>query len=69
MKNPNSNRTDAPCRVRKYPKNWKWGLIFIAPWFIGFALLQAYPLLMSLYYSFTDFSILKAGKWIGLKKL
>ncbi|MGC6174105.1 carbohydrate ABC transporter permease [Lacrimispora sp. 38-1] len=67
MKNSYSNHTNAPCTVRKYPKNWKWGLIFIAPWIIGFALLQAYPLIMSLYYSFTDFSILKDGKWIGFK--
>lgn len=54
-------------KVRKYPKNWKWGLMFIAPWIIGFTLLQAYPLIMSLYYSFTDFSILKDGKWVGTK--
>ncbi len=52
--------------VRKYPKNWKWGVLFIVPWLIGFCLLQAYPLLMSLYYSFTDFSILSDGKWVGL---
>ncbi|WP_077609553.1 carbohydrate ABC transporter permease [Clostridium sp. Marseille-P2415] len=67
MRNSYSKKANAACSVRKYPKNWKWGLIFIAPWVIGFAFLQAYPLLMSLYYSFTDFSILKAGKWVGLK--
>lgn len=61
------NQYAASAGVRKYPKNWKWGLVFIFPWFIGFALLQAYPLLMSLYYSFTDFSILSDGKWVGLK--
>ena len=53
--------------VRKYPKNWRWGLLFIFPWLLGFLILQAYPLLMSLYYSFTDFSILADGKWVGLK--
>lgn len=52
--------------VTKYPKNWKWGILFILPWIIGFCILQAYPLIMSLYYSFTDFSILSEGKWIGL---
>lgn len=50
-----------------YPRNWKWGLIFLLPWMIGFVFLQAYPLLMSLYYSFTDFSILKPGRWVGLE--
>ena len=44
-----------------------WGLLFIAPWLIGFITLQAYPLIMSFYYSFTDFSILKPGKWVGLQ--
>ena len=53
--------------VRKYPRNWKWGIIFIFPWLVGFIVLQCYPLLMSLYYSFTDFSILKDGQWVGLK--
>ncbi|MDF2888954.1 MAG: transporter permease [Lacrimispora sp.] len=52
--------------VRKYPKNWRWGILFILPWLIGFCILQAYPLIMSLYYSFTDYSILSEGKWIGL---
>ncbi len=52
--------------VRKYPKNWKWGILFILPWLMGFCILQAYPLMMSLYYSFTDFSILSEGKWVGL---
>lgn len=53
-------------KTRKYTKTWKWGLLFISPWIIGFLLLQVYPLLMSLYYSFTDFSILSDGKWVGL---
>lgn len=52
--------------VRKYLKNWIWGLVFILPWVVGFCILQAYPLIMSLYYSFTDFSILTEGKWVGL---
>lgn len=54
-------------KIRRYPRNWKWGLIFICPWLIGFIVLQAYPLLMSLIYSFTDFSILSEGKWVGVK--
>lgn len=49
------------------PRNWRWGLLFITPWLIGFLLLQLYPLIMSLYYSFTDFSILADGKWVGLQ--
>jgi multiple sugar transport system permease protein len=41
------------------------GIIFALPWFIGFLLFLAWPLLASLYYSFTDFSVLKAPVWIG----
>ena len=44
--------------IRKYPRNYKWGILFISPWLLGFFGLQLYPLLQSLYYSFTDFSIL-----------
>ena len=52
--------------VRRYPKNWRWGLLFILPWLLGFLILQAYPLIMSLYNSFTVFSILSDVKWVGL---
>ncbi|MGI5947444.1 MAG: carbohydrate ABC transporter permease [Lachnospiraceae bacterium] len=53
--------------IRKYPRNYKWGILFISPWLLGFFGLQLYPLLQSLYYSFTDFSILSDGKWIGIQ--
>ena len=58
-------KTAGGTAVRKYPKNWRWGLLFILPWLLGFLILQAYPLIMSLYYSFTNFSILSEGKWVG----
>ena len=53
-------------KIKKYPRNYKWGILFISPWLVGFFGLQLYPLLQSLYYSFTDFSILSDGKWIGI---
>ena len=52
--------------VRKYPKNWRWGLLFILPWLLGFLILQAYPLIMSLYYSFTDYSFGSQYDFVGL---
>lgn len=66
MKNTFAQTMPGTIRARKYPRNWRWGLLFICPWLVGFLTLQAYPLLMSLYYSFTDFSILADGKWVGL---
>lgn len=46
----------------------RWGLIFLSPWIIGFSVFTALPILISLYWTFTDFS-LGSGEppvWIGL---
>lgn len=43
------------------------GLLFASPWILGFAIFLAYPVLASLYYSFTNFSILKPPQGIGLQ--
>ncbi|MFH5185122.1 carbohydrate ABC transporter permease [Paenibacillus sp. TAB 01] len=43
------------------------GLVYISPWIIGFLLLQLYPFLASMYYSFTSFDLINTPKWIGLK--
>ena len=42
------------------------GLLFAAPWILGFCVLLVYPILASLYYSFTNFSVLRPAKWIGV---
>lgn len=42
------------------------GVLFAMPWILGFLIFMAYPLLFSLYASFTNFSVLKPPKWIGL---
>lgn len=41
------------------------GLLYIAPWILGFLGFQLYPLLMSFYYSFTNMSISGNAKFIG----
>ncbi len=41
------------------------GLAFISPWIFGFITLTLYPMLASLYYSFTKFEILSSPQWIG----
>ncbi|MCK0117174.1 carbohydrate ABC transporter membrane protein 1 (CUT1 family) [Isoptericola sp. CG 20/1183] len=45
----------------------KAAAIFLAPWFLGLGLITAFPLLASLYLSFTDYSLLEAPSWIGLE--
>jgi multiple sugar transport system permease protein len=42
------------------------GYLFAAPWFIGMAVFLLYPLVASIYYSFCDYSVLKAPVWIGM---
>src|ERR1041385_1372385 len=42
------------------------GFTLIMPWLLGFLIWTAYPILASLYYSFTDYNIFQAPKWVGL---
>ncbi|WP_231571409.1 carbohydrate ABC transporter permease [Gordoniibacillus kamchatkensis] len=44
----------------------KYAYLFIAPWVIGLLLFYAYPLFGSIYYSFTNYNIVSATKWVGL---
>ncbi|NLT53981.1 MAG: sugar ABC transporter permease [Actinomycetales bacterium] len=39
--------------------------LFLAPWFLGLALITIGPILASAYLSFTDYSLLEAPNWIG----
>lgn len=41
------------------------GLLFVSPWLIGFLLWTVYPLIASLYYSFTRYDLLRPAVWIG----
>lgn len=43
------------------------GYLFISPWLIGFLLLTLYPMLLSLYYSFTDYTLMKDIQWVGFR--
>ncbi|MUG68519.1 ABC transporter permease subunit [Paenibacillus campinasensis] len=57
--------------VRKKPSRKRWdsplaGYLFISPWLIGFLALTAYPMLLSLYYSFTNYTLMKPIEWVGL---
>ena len=41
------------------------GLLFCAPWLINLIGLHLIPVVLSLYYSFTDYDILQPPKWTG----
>lgn len=42
-----------------------WGYLFISIWIVGFLLFAAFPMLASLYLSFTDYGIGQDIHWVG----
>lgn len=55
-----------PRRVSFNTNRQTIGLLYIAPWLVGFLVFKIYPFIASLAYSFTEFSILKKPEFIGL---
>lgn len=43
------------------------GLLFSSPFWLGFLLFTAIPMAASVYFGFTNYSVLTAPKWIGIK--
>jgi multiple sugar transport system permease protein len=43
------------------------GFGFSLPWIIGFLVFMAGPIIVSLYYSFTEFNLFQPPKWVGLQ--
>lgn len=43
-----------------------WGLIMVSPWVIGFLLFTLGPMIASLYFSVTNYSVLKPPSFVGL---
>lgn len=41
-------------------------LAFMSPWIIGFIAFVLYPMVASLYFSFTDYDLTRAPHWVGL---
>ncbi|WNQ14343.1 sugar ABC transporter permease [Paenibacillus aurantius] len=63
-------RAQERTRSGKLLKRWNAplaGYLFIAPWLLGFLVLQLWPMIQSMYLSFTDYSLLEAPRWIGGK--
>ncbi|WP_294500300.1 sugar ABC transporter permease [uncultured Gemmiger sp.] len=42
-------------------------MVFIAPWVIGFVAFSLYPIVTTLYYSFTEYNLFSPPKWVGLQ--
>lgn len=43
------------------------GILFALPWIIGFLVFSLYPIVMSMYYSTTDFNMFQDPKFVGLQ--
>ena len=41
-------------------------LLFMSPWLLGFTIFFGYPLVMSVYLSFTHYDLLNPPRWVGL---
>jgi oligogalacturonide transport system permease protein len=54
-------------KVRAYRKRDYQAFIYLSPWLIGLCVLQLYPFLSSLYYSFTEYQITSKPVWIGIQ--
>ena len=47
-------------------RNRRLVLALMSPWIVGFVVFIAYPLVMSVYLSFTHYDLLNPPRWIGL---
>lgn len=54
-------------KARVYRKRDYQAFIYIAPWLIGLFVLQLYPFISSLYYSFTEYQITSKPIWNGIQ--
>ena len=52
-------------RVRR--RELFFGLLFVSPWLIGFLVWAVYPVVASVYYSFTRYDLLRPAVFIGLE--
>jgi multiple sugar transport system permease protein len=43
-----------------------WGYAFLAPWLVGFLVFLLGPMVASLFFSFTEYKVVKAPVWLGI---
>jgi len=53
--------------TRMERRNLRNGLLFAAPYIVGFLVLTLYPLLASLYYSLCRYNVIRRPVWVGLE--
>ncbi len=64
---PRPSAARVRARRRQARKEYLWVLLFMSPWIVGFVWLYVYPIVASLYFSFTKYDgILGSPQWVGL---
>src|SRR5262245_32864828 len=56
----------SPRRLRPRKREALEGYLFVLPWFVGFLVFTAGPLLASLYFSFTEWGFVDSPVFVGL---
>ncbi|MGG1553436.1 carbohydrate ABC transporter permease [Paenibacillus ferrarius] len=62
-------RVKRKSRLKLFLGRWESpvaGYLFLSPWLVGFFLLTLWPMFLSVYYSFTKYTLLDVPNWIGL---
>lgn len=54
-------------RLRNFWNSSKYAILFLSPWIVGLLVFSIFPILYSLYLSFTDFNLFQAPNFIGLE--
>jgi len=60
-----TDRTNRRRRLGAGSRDNVAGYLFMTPWLLGFVFIVGGPVLVSLYLSFTDYSLLGSPKWVG----
>jgi multiple sugar transport system permease protein len=68
MRSPHSVRFKTGVNyMRNFFRKNGIGYLFLSPWIIGILAFTFIPVILSLYFSFTDYEMFNSPKWIGLE--
>jgi multiple sugar transport system permease protein len=64
---PETSHAKEADALKKFHINKPWeAYVFLTPWLIGLLCFTVIPMIMSLYFSFTQYDMANAPKWVGL---
>lgn len=66
MENQYATRPAKKSSLRAFWNTFKYPLLFLSPWILGLLIFSIYPILDSLYLSFTNFNLFESPSFVGL---